>query len=147
MLSRESRLAALGIAALVIGGGVAAWCGTSPRAVAAEDRDTKLKALLKERHAILEQAAEAVRASFQNGRASYRQVAEANRDALRAELDLCETDKARVAVLEKLVAEARNSEAIAQADHKAARASFADTLKATADRLEAEIALERARSR
>ncbi len=147
MLSRGVRLVALGLAVLVFAGGVAAWCGTSPHAAAAEGSDTKVKALLKERHATLEMAAQATSEGFKNGTASFRQVGEANRAALNAELDLCETGKERAAVLEKMLAEARDYERSVEASRNAARASYADALKAKADRLEVEITLERSKAK
>jgi hypothetical protein len=147
MLSRGVRLVALALAALVLAGGVATWCGTSPRAVAADGSDTKVKALLKERHATLEMAAQVTSEDYKHAKVSFRQVEEANRAVLNAELDLCETDKERAAVLEKMLAEARNYERIVEEVRNAARASYADVLKARADRLQVEITLERARAR
>ena len=147
MLSRGVKLVALGLAALVFAGGVATWCGTSPRAAAAEGSETKVKALLKERHATLEMAARVTGEDFKNAKASFRQVGEANRAALNAELDLCETDKERAAVREKMLAEARDYERTVEEVRNAARASYADVLKAKADRLEVEIALERAKAK
>jgi hypothetical protein len=146
MLSREIRFIALGLAALVVAGGVASWCGTLPHAAAAEG-NTKVKALQRERHAILEKLAEATNVGYRNGTASLSQVVEANRAALNAELDLCETDKARVMVLEKMLTAAKDYEGAVEAKRKAVQASYADALKATADRLEVEIALERAKAK
>ena len=143
MLSRGVRFVALGLAALIFAGGIASLRGTSLRAAAAQGSDTKVKRLLKERHATLEMAAEATREVFKIGGASFGQVVDANRAVLNAELDLCETDKERVAILEKMLAEARTYEMTVEEGRKAAEVSYADALTAKADRLEVEITLER----
>ena len=147
MLSRRVRFVALGLVALGFAGGIATWRGTSPRAVAAQGGDTKVKTLLKERHATLEMAAKVTNEIFKNGRASFGQVVEANRAMFNAELDLCETDKERVAVLEKMLAEARAYEKTVEVGREVAEVSYADALKAKADRLEVEITLERIKAK
>ena len=52
-----------------------------------------------------------------------------------------------MAVLEKLVAEAKDYEKSAELQYKAGKATRMAALKATADRLEVEIALERAKAK
>ena len=84
---------------------------------------------------------------YRGGKATFSQVYEANRAARNAELDLCNTNQERVAVLEKMLEEARDYEKNAEQAFKSARAPHAAALRATADRLEVEIALERARAR
>jgi len=149
MPSRKVGLVALGLAvlALVASGAIVTWSGTSPRAAAAERKDDKIKALLKERHATLEKIAAETSEGYRIGRASLSQVAEAKRAARNAELELCDTDKERVAVLEKMLEEAKDYEKSAEGGFQAARITHAAALKATADRLEVEIALERAKAK
>src|SRR5262249_40181514 len=135
------------VLALLVSGAMAAWFGTAPRAAAAEEKNPRVKALLKERHATLEEVTAVISVEYRNARATRSQVLEATRAARNAELDLCDTDRERVAVLEKMLAEARDYEKSVETDRQAARATRSAALKATADRLEVEIALERARAR
>ena len=149
MLPRKVTPVGLGLALLVllVGGVIAARSGTSPRAAAADAKDTKVKALLKERHATLQAIASQTTEQYKAGAASVLQLAEANRAARNAELDLCDTDQERVAVLEKMLAEAKEYEKRAEQQHQAGSIPFTAALKARADRLEVEIALERAKGK
>ena len=84
------------------------WSTAAQRAVEQPGRaqGDKVKELQKERLEILRQILKEATASFQAGTGSVDEVLEASRRALQAELDLCDTDKDRIAVLEKLVAAA-----------------------------------------
>ena len=149
MLPRKVKFVGLGLTLLVllVGGGIAARSGTAPRPAGVDSKDTKVKALLKERHATLQAIASLTTKQYERGTASVVQVAEANRTARHAELDLCDTDKERVAVLEKMLAEAKEYEKSAEQLHKGGSIPFTAALKAKADRLEVEIALERAKGK
>jgi len=146
MVSRSVTFVVLGLA-MFTSGTALTWSGSTPSQAADQKKDPQLKALLQERHAILQNLADVVNAEFRNARASQSQVMEASRVARQAELDLCETDQERVAVLEKMLAEARAYEQSADEERKSARGTYSSALKATADRLDVEIALERAKTR
>jgi hypothetical protein len=123
------------------------WCmAATPSQVRADPtKDARLKELLKERHATLKEIAVQVAKAYEAGAASIEQMHDAEQTVLRAELDVCETDKERIAVLEKLVILAKKQEDRAAETVKRGINSPTATLKARAKRLEAEIALERAR--
>jgi hypothetical protein len=110
-------------------------------------KDGKLKALQKERLAAVRELAKLATDRYKTGSVSEDEVREAIRMVLAAELEQCDSDKDRVAVLEKVVAEAKKLEDRVAQLHKAGQAPFGATLKAKADRLQAEIALERARTK
>jgi len=63
-----------------------------------------------------------------------------------AELDLCDTSKERVAVLEKMLAEAKDYEKTIFQQVESGGAQASTALKAKVSRLDVEIALERATS-
>lgn len=148
MFSPRTRLVGIVVALLLAVAGSAyysildpAWAdGTGPQ-------NSKLKELLKERHAILKGIAVQAAVNYQSGQASAESVHQANLEVLKAELDLCDSDKERISVLEKIVvlAKKRDEQAAQLAKSNAVSASF--LLRAKLDRLEAEIALERARAK
>ena len=72
---------------------------------------------------------------------------QANQRVLKAELELAKTDKERFAIHEKQVEVAKQIEELAEQHFKAGVARQVDVLNARADRLEAEIALERAKAK
>ena len=110
-------------------------------------KESKIRALLKERLTILRERASALREQYKSGVAALEPVQEADLRVYRAELDLCESDKERVAVHEKIVAVLREIEQRVAALHKGAAVSAADVTDAKLNRLEAEIALERAKEK
>ncbi|MCI0456146.1 MAG: efflux RND transporter periplasmic adaptor subunit [Gemmataceae bacterium] len=112
-----------------------------------EAQDSRLKALLKERLATLRALAEQTTKDYQTGRASFDRVHQAMRALLHAELELCDSDKERIAVLERIVAQAKEYEKRADQRYKSGAVSISDALMAVAGRLEAEIALERAKAK
>ena len=75
----------------------------------------------------------------QEALASARMLAE-------AELEVCESDKGRVAVLERILAVARDMEQLAESLVKSGQAPVSTALRAKADRLRFQIALERAKA-
>jgi hypothetical protein len=135
---RLAALLALGIA-LFLGG---AFYGAAP---AADDPpDARLKQLLREKQQLRKQAAEMIRRlQATGGGATAVEVIEAHLAALRAELDAAETREERIAALEKIVAEEKRREQMLMANVKGLSAMEQIDLKVR--RLDAEIALERAR--
>ena len=65
----------------------------------------------------------------------------------KAQLDLCDTNAERVAVLERMLAQARDYEKIAAERVKAAATPTTTLLKAKLSRLDVEVALERAKDK
>jgi Barrel-sandwich domain of CusB or HlyD membrane-fusion len=108
--------------------------------------DAKLKELLKERLATLRSLVKLVTAEYQSGKVSMDRVHQATTAMLQAQLELCESDKERIAVLEEGAALAKGEEKMAMQRYQTGNASQSDALMATAARLEAEIALERAKT-
>jgi outer membrane protein TolC len=112
-----------------------------------EPEDTKLKDLLKERLVTVREIASAITTQYETGRVGFEQWYRAKQTALSAELDLCESDKQRIAGLEKSVTLAKECEKMADARFKAGQALPTEVLMAKAGRLEAEIALERVKAK
>lgn len=136
MMTRDGWLGLAGFALMLLAAG-------APQA--AEGDSDKAKALLKDRLATLKMIAGRMEAGYKAGTVPVGRLIESADAVLKAELDLCESDKERVKVLEKLVESARGREALVEKMVKAASATGTDLLRAKVSRLEAEIALERAR--
>jgi RNA polymerase sigma factor (sigma-70 family) len=107
----------------------------------------KVQALLKERLAILKGMQSRAEKLYQAGQASKGALQQINLRVLKAELDLCETDKERVAVHEKVVAVLKAIEQQAGELAKRGAAAAGTLQEARLNRLEAEVALERARAK
>lgn len=139
-----------GLALLLAGGLVGRFAfsvaaGASETTPAPGATNAKVKALLVERLATAREIAAQIATAYKGGQLSSAAVREANLMVLNAELDLCESDKERVAVHEKIVAEHRqHEEMLGQTGLAISRSTL---LKAKVSRLEAEIALERARTK
>jgi hypothetical protein len=109
--------------------------------------EDKVRALLQERLATLKQiAAETEQVYKRAGRLAWQDVVQAKLHAAKAELDLCETDKERVAVHERIVALAREIEVVVGVQVEAGKLPHFELLRARVSRLEAAVALERART-
>src|SRR5438876_10700542 len=123
------------------------WSTAAQRAVEQPGRaqGDKVKELQKERLEILRQILKEATASFQAGTGSVDEVLEASRRALQPELDLCDTDKDRNVVLEKLVAAAKDLEQHAAQLAKTGQAPARVAVKVTVERLQSEIAQEQAK--
>jgi hypothetical protein len=116
------------------------------RAAGQDTKASKLKELLKERLAALQEVASQTKAAARRDPSvSLAQVNQADRAVYQAELELCDTDKERAAVLEKMLSAAREWEKVVEEMVKAGLAAPRETLKAKAARLEVEIAWERAK--
>lgn len=148
MRSRQVRLVSLGLAAatLLAAGAVALRPAALSRATAAEAGDAAIRTLLQERYDVLKTVVDETEAAHRIGKASLAEVAAAKRAARHAELKLCADDDRRAAVLEKMLADAEDDERSAESGFQSARLAHADVLKATAERLKVEIALQRAKS-
>jgi hypothetical protein len=123
-----------------------AWLssGDFAKAQAGEGKDSKLKNLLKEKLSILQEVASQTATAHQNGGRSFAQVHEANQAVRYAELDLCETSKERVEVLEKMLGEAKDYEGSIFEQVKLGTVPTIAALKARVSRLDVEIGLVRA---
>jgi outer membrane protein TolC len=80
-------------------------------------------------------------------RTPIEEVVQAKLQVLEAELELADSDRERVRIHEGILALARDMEKIAQDRFKAQTLARREVLKAKANRLKAEIGLERARAR
>jgi hypothetical protein len=128
---------------LLISSGSYCWSGNAPPAPAAVPQDARVTTLLRERLATLQEIATQAVSAYKNGSASIVGVHEANEAVFRAELDLADSQKLRIAILEKLVAETkRHEEHVAHLAKTGTDQPFM-VLKAKVHRLEAEVALER----
>jgi outer membrane protein TolC len=138
---------------VLVGGALALATPNEQRSAAAEPgrqpatKDAKVKELLKERLATLHELVKAATADYHAGRIGFDRVHQATRALLDAELEQCESDKERIKVLEEIVALSKESERNAVQRYKTGAATQSDALMATAGRLDAEIALERAKSK
>lgn len=147
MVTLRLKFAGIVFASLLLTGGVWLSSGEAPTAQAREVKDSRLKELLKEKLAIVREVSAQRLAAFQSGLTSFAQVNEASLAVLNAELDLCDTDVERIAVLEKMLATARDHEQSVAAIVKAGEATSGTALDAKAARLDIEIRLERIKSK
>lgn len=130
---------------------IALWSGHSPTVgqepAKAEEQGAKITDLQKEWLAALRDMVnkDAVRAK--NGQASPEEILASNRMLAEAELEVCESGKQRIAALEKILVSARDTEKLTETLAKSGQARETTFLKAKAERLRFEIALERAKSK
>jgi hypothetical protein len=120
-------------------------CGQEP--AQPEAKGAKQKELLREHLAVVREIAKLSTDAYKAGAGSYDEVREATRMVLQAELEQCDSDKDRIAVLEKFVAEAKKMEEHAARLSKTGQAPMRTALKAKANRLQAEIGLEQAKTK
>ena len=113
----------------------------------AKTERAKEKALLEELQATVRDLAKLSTRSFETGTGSIDDVREATRLLLQAQLQQSDSTKDRIAVLEKFVAEAKKLEEQAEKLFKAGVASSRAALKARADRLQAELDLQREKAK
>jgi RNA polymerase sigma factor (sigma-70 family) len=109
--------------------------------------NARLKALLQKRYDTLKKAADWMEQLFQKGAASLEEVRRAKIRLYQAEVDLCETARKRIAVLEKIVDVHKALEDVITQQVAKGIASPTVALEATVSRLEAEIALEREKAK
>ena len=111
-----------------------------------EAEGAKIQELLKERLATLQALAAATKTQYLAGKATFAEVAQANAQLLKAQLELCASPKERLAIHGEAVALAKQYEISAVELYKAGKAPQTSALAATVNRLEAEIAFERAKA-
>jgi hypothetical protein len=146
MFTRKAKVIGIVLASLLlIWAGVGQSLESSLKSQAQETKDSNLKNLLKQKLSTLQQIASQKTAAHQAGQLSWAEVYEANRAVRDAELDLCDSNKERVAVLEKKLEDARLYEKMASEQVKLATLPTSAALEATVNRLDAEIELERAK--
>ena len=145
MLSSQLRrsVVTLAILFLLAASSIYYWSADAARASQARAAESRIKALLTERLATLKDLAAETVKSYQAGGARFTDVHAANEAMFRAELDLAESQKARLAIHEKLVAEAKQHEEHVGHLAKSETGRSLLPLKARVHRLEAEIAFER----
>lgn len=143
MSTIQTRLLASTLALLLLAVGTAYWSGRTPPASAAEPKESNVNKLLQERLAVLKEFAALTRKAHESGYVPVTSVHDANEAVFRAELDLAETVESRIAILEKLLAEAKLHEEHVSLMSKAGSGQAFMVLRAKAHRLDAEIALER----
>lgn len=105
----------------------------------------KIRALLEEKRNILKQRLDGIESQYKSGLSSHDTLIAARNDFLDAELAMA-TDKAqRIVILEKKVTNAQEREKLMLEARRIGSLTVtpADALMATADRLDAEIALAR----
>ena len=109
--------------------------------------DSKVRQLQKERLAVLKEIAADKNGRYQQGHLTADDALQATAEVLKAELELADSDDARIRVLAQLVQIAKELEDINDQRFKAGRCPPSDRLAAKANRLEAEIELERAKAK
>lgn len=107
----------------------------------------KVKQLQAERLAALKDLVEVTDVLYRKARAEAGSAYEARLQLLNAEVDLAESDAERIKFYENFVNVMKEYEDYAIARKQAARGTEIDILKAKAARLEAEIALEKVKSK
>jgi hypothetical protein len=129
MTARGILLAALGLFALSVEAG--------------EQPDAKLRTLMKERLTTLREVETHLERAYREGQVPVDQFLHASAATLEAELELAESKDDRLSILQKGVELAKKSESFAAAAAKAGVAPPHELLKAKANRLAAEIAVEK----
>jgi colicin import membrane protein len=112
----------------------------------AKPENDAIAALMKERIGLFEQIVVLEEKAMEAGRGSSERIFLAREQLARAQLDVAATEKERLAIHEKIVALARELEKVAEEHNKAGTVPMVDLLRAKNHRIEAEIALERARA-
>jgi colicin import membrane protein len=133
------------VAWLVLSSGHSPTVGQEP--VIAQDHGAKIKGLQKEWLDALRAMAKEEQARVKNAQALPEEVIAATRLLAEAELEACESDKDRVTALEKILVMARDTEKLAVSFAKSGQGREGTALKAKAERLRFEIALERAKTK
>lgn len=153
MLQAKIRLAAVTALALLLPffmsasrPGSTSWQANAQEPAKQKITASKLKELLEERAATTRKLADQAALRTKVGIGTVDELLAPNRLALEAALELCESDKDRVKVLEDFLPAAREIERLALQGFKAGQARQTDLLQAKAERLRIEIALERAKA-
>jgi outer membrane protein TolC len=121
----------------------AAQAQPKPEPKGAAEKAAEIKTLLKERHMLLTKVVAQVTDQFKNGALEFTTVAQAQRDLLRATLDLEEDLEKRIALLQEGEKLAKGTVAIAETRFKSGQGRECDVLQAKVMLLEVQIALLR----
>jgi len=105
--------------------------------------EVKSKQLLKERVAVLNEVATLASRLYGQGSVPLLELNKAKQAVCKAELDLCETDVERIAVMDTRLALAKQDVEVVKRLVSMAEMSTTDLLKAQAKQLKIEAALER----
>ena len=143
MFARQCRVAGIALAVVFFVGAVC-LLSPSPRACAAEAKESRLKRLLEARVAALKELVKWTNDRYDQGMTTMDEVESARRALLGAQLELCESSKERIALQERAVADAKTFEDYVAAKVRAGVLSAGAALGAKVYRLNAEIDLERA---
>ena len=114
---------------------------------APQTTDSKVRPLQKQRLAVLKEATSEIKSAYLAGRTSVDRLQAALRAQYEAELDLCETDKDRLRVLEEMLKLAGENEQSLEQRYKAGDLPKSDFLAATAQRLEVAISIEKLKTK
>ena len=110
-------------------------------------KESKIKSLQKQRLAVLMEATAEIKSTYLAGRTSVDRLQAALRDQYEAELDLCETDKDRLKVLEEILKLAGESEQSLDKRYKAGDLPKSELLAAKAATLQAAISVEKMKAK
>ena len=108
---------------------------------------SKIKALQKQRLAVLREATDEIKSLYLAGGTSLDRLQAALRAQYHAELDLCENDKDRLRVWEEMLKLVVENEQALEKRYKAGNVPKSDFLAATASRLEVAISIEKLRAK
>jgi hypothetical protein len=126
---------------------VSLWLPHSERVNAQISQSSRVRELQEQRLATLRNLVEITTEHYKNGQVSSDELRSATRARDEAELDLCTSKAERIAILERIVAEAKRVEE-QDADLVTNKLlSRRLLLKATADRLQQQILLESAKTK
>ena len=142
---RTSRPVLLAAALLVAFAMSLAFRGAAVPVHAQQSTDNKLKQLLKDRHAALEAVAKATREGYESGAVSMEDMYHSQMAVLQGELDATDVQKDRIDILERMVKMAGEQEKGIAAGLEMGISTETSALRSKVTRIEAEIALERAR--
>ena len=106
-------------------------------------KESKIKSLQKQRLAVLMEATAEIKSTYLAGRTSVDRLQAALRDQYEAELDLCETDKDRLRVLEEMLRLAVENEQSLDKRYQAGDLPKSEFLAAKAATLQAAISVEK----
>jgi len=148
MLYRRIRLCfsalPISILALLLGG----YCVLhSIRVEAQTSQGSKVRGLQEQRLETLRSLVTITTERYKDGQVSFDELSSATRARDEAELDLCTSDRERIPILERLVADAKlHEDAVAKLAAMKLQ-SERSVLRAKADRLQQEILLEQAKAK
>ena len=117
--------------------------GTEARETKSAAQQKSIAELQQERLAVLDELVIFATNDYQNARAVFGKVVQAQQQLLEAQLEIAENHESRLKALKKSVELATQWQQIAEARKQAGRGTETDVLQSKANRLKAEIALHR----